>query len=287
MKFMKVWFLGIGIALMLGSIALAAPEAKQLFGNVTYPSRQASQSFGSYAKGCLAGATQLPESGANWQAMRLSRNRNWGHPDILSFIERLADSAENAGWSGLYIGDMSQPRGGPMLTGHASHQIGLDADIWMLPANQMQLTAADRENMSSISVVARDLKSTNSNWTEAHHDILVAALRDDAVARIFVSGAIKLQMCDDATASERRYLRKLRPWWGHTHHFHVRLNCPSGSTDCTEQAPPPAGDGCNSVDWWVTDALLPPDPNTPPKVPKPELLLADLPAQCRTVLGTE
>lgn len=115
----------------------------------------------------------------------------------------------------------------------------------------------------------------------------MAALRDKSVARIFVSGAIKLQMCADATNAERHYLHKMRPWWGHTHHFHVRLNCPRGSLNCTEQAPPPAGDGCDSVEWWVTDALLPPDPNEPPKVPRPELVLADLPTQCLNVLETE
>ena len=273
---------------MMGAVftatASATPIAKELSGHIDLPSPQTSQSFGSYAKGCLAGAEQLPESGANWQAMRLSRNRNWGHPDTVAFIERIGRTAEQAGWVGIYIGDMSQPRGGPMLTGHASHQIGLDVDIWMLPTNRMNLTAAERENISSISVVATDLKSTNDSWTQAHHEILMAALKDKSVARIFVSGAIKLQMCTDASPSERRYLRKLRPWWGHTSHFHVRLNCPRGSTDCTEQAPPPAGDGCDSVEWWVTDALLPPDPNAPPKVPKPELVMADLPTQCLGVL---
>ncbi|MHA1128540.1 MAG: penicillin-insensitive murein endopeptidase [Alphaproteobacteria bacterium] len=275
------------IILLMGAIgasASAAPIAKELFGLIELPSAQAPQSYGSYAKGCLAGAEQLPESGANWQAMRLSRNRNWGHPDTIAFIKRLSRSAERAGWAGLYVGDISQPRGGPMLTGHASHQIGLDADIWMLPATSMNLTVNERENLSSISVVSEDLKSVNANWTVAHHEILMAALKDKSVARIFVSGAIKLQMCEDASPTERRYLRKLRPWWGHTYHFHVRLNCPRGSTDCTEQAPPPAGDGCDSVEWWVTDALLPPDPNAPPKVLKPELVMVDLPSQCLVVL---
>jgi penicillin-insensitive murein endopeptidase len=279
------------IILLMGmafaATASAAPIAKELFGHIGLPSAQESQSYGSYAKGCLAGAERLPDTGANWQAMRLSRNRNWGHPDTITFIERLSRSAERAGWEGLYVGDMSQPRGGPMLTGHASHQIGLDADIWMLPPTRMNLTANERENLSSISVVSKDLKSVNGNWTDAHHEILMAALKDKSVARIFVSGAIKLQMCEAASPSERKYLRKLRPWWGHTYHFHVRLNCPSGSTDCTEQAPPPAGDGCDSVEWWVTDALLPPDPNAPPKVPKPELVMTDLPSQCVGVLESQ
>lgn len=280
----RLFWIILSISLAITAIASAAPIAKELFGQIDLPTTQVSQSYGSYANGCLAGAQLLPESGANWQAMRLSRNRNWGHPETVSFIERLARSAKDAGWAGLYVGDISQPRGGPMLTGHASHQIGLDADIWMLPAKRMNLTVAERENISPISVVANNLKSTNANWTKAHYEILMTALRDKSVARIFVSGAIKLQMCADASQSERQYLRKLRPWWGHTHHFHVRLNCPDGSTNCAEQLPPPAGDGCDSVEWWVTDALLPPDPNAPPIVPKQELLMEDLPTQCVNVL---
>lgn len=277
----------LALGLVFASNALAAPIAKELFGSVEHPSTQPPQPYGSYAKGCLAGAGQLSETGDSWQAMRLSRNRNWGHPDTVSFVERLGQSAVEAGWAGLYVGDMSQPRGGPMLTGHASHQVGLDVDIWMLPPDRIDLNARERENLSSISVVSTDRKSTNGNWTSAHHEILMAALKDKSVARIFVSGAIKLQMCADATTVEKRYLRKLRPWWGHTYHFHVRLNCPKGATDCTEQAPPPAGDGCDAVEWWVTDALLPPDPDAPPIVPKPELVMTDLPRQCVGVLESQ
>ncbi len=269
------------------STAWAAPEARQLFGSVSTPSNQKPVSFGSYAKGCVSGASQLPESGENWQAMRLSRNRNWGHPSIVSFIERLSQGAVKAGWPGIYVGDISQPRGGPMITGHASHQIGLDVDVWMLPPKRLDLTENERENLSSISVVTSDKRNVNDNWSSQHHDVIMAALKDDAVARIFVSGAIKIQMCADATAQERPYLRKLRPWWGHTFHFHVRLNCPAGSPDCEEQAPPPAGDGCESAVWWVTDALKPPDPNADPIVPKPELVMADLPEQCQGVLESQ
>ena len=279
-------FAAIALA-MVATSTMAETTAKEYFGHVDGPSNQSSAAYGTYNKGCLAGGAQLPESGPQWQAMRLSRNRNWGHPDMIGFIDRLSQSALQAGWQGLYVGDISQPRGGPMLTGHASHQMGLDADIWMLPATRMNLTTRERENLSSISVVSRDRKSVNGNWTAAHQEILMAALKDRSVARIFVSGAIKMQMCEDATRSERRYLRKLRPWWGHTYHFHVRLNCPRGSRDCVEQAPPPPGDGCESAVWWVTDALLPPDPNAPPKVYKPELVMEDLPSQCQGVLSAE
>ncbi|MSU88243.1 penicillin-insensitive murein endopeptidase [Rhodobacteraceae bacterium 2CG4] len=275
-------------ALALLTAAGAAPAqtpAKQLFGAMPNASEHASAAFGSYSRGCLAGAAQLPETGPTWQAMRLSRNRNWGHPDILAFIQRLSIAASRAGWNGLYIGDISQPRGGPMLTGHASHQVGLDVDIWMKPAMDLTLGRTARESLSSISVRSADQRRVNGNWTPAHHRILRAAASDPAVARIFVTAPVKLQMCADETG-DRGYLRKIRPWWSHQYHFHVRLNCPDGDGACREQDPIPPGDGCDEAIWWVTDALKPakPDPNAPPPKPRPELTLADLPQQCAAVL---
>ena len=84
--------------------------------------------------GCLEGAVQLPADGPNWQVMRPSRDRAWGHPALIAFIEQLAPKLpEEAGWPGLLVGDIAQPRGGPMLTGHGSHQLGIEADIWLTP----------------------------------------------------------------------------------------------------------------------------------------------------------
>ena len=52
-------------------------------------------------------------------------------------MERLAAKVPKvSNWPGLLVGDMAQARGGPMLTGHASHQVGLDADIWLTPMPQ-------------------------------------------------------------------------------------------------------------------------------------------------------
>jgi penicillin-insensitive murein endopeptidase len=173
-----------------------------------------------------------------------------------------------------------------MLTGHASHQIGLDADIWMLPANNLSLSATERENISSTSMRRAKGAYVNSNWTRAHHEILKAAASDPAVARIFVFPGAKVQMCNDEKGN-RAWLRKIRPWYGHHYHFHVRLNCPKGASGCIEQAPPPAGDGCADAQKWVNDILNPPppDPNAPPPKPRREYVLADLPNQCVQVLS--
>jgi len=280
-------------ALAVAGPALADTPAKQLFSVQNLPSAQRPAPLGSYARGCQAGAVQLPETGPTWQAMRLSRNRNWGQPALIEFVERLGQSAVEIGRNGIYVGDMSQPRGGPMAGGHKSHQIGLDVDIWLLAPERLDLSLRQRENISSVNVRSADQRSVNSNWTPEHMALLRAAARDPAVARIFVAGAIKMQMCADAPRGDRGWLRKIRPWWGHNTHFHVRLSCPRGARNCEDQAPIPRGDGCAEAEWWVTDALAPPppaDPNAPPTPPTPprgELTLADLPRQCAAVLSSQ
>ncbi len=263
-----------------------AQLAKQLFGNKTQGSQQKPAPLGGYAKGCMAGAEQLAETGPTWQAMRLSRNRNWGHPETIDFIKKLSrKAAQQRGWDGLYIGDISQPRGGPMLTGHRSHQIGLDIDIWMRPADRLNLSRNTRENISSISMRRANGAFVNGSWTRAHHEIVKAAAKDKRTARIFIFPGAKVQMCKDEKGN-RAYLRKIRPWWGHHYHFHVRLSCPRGARGCVDQAAPPAGDGCAEAQEWVNNILNPPPPpKNPPKAkPRREFVLADLPRQCSDVL---
>ena len=279
----------------IGELAgpLANVQAKKLFGTKSGSTNQFAAAYGSYAKGCLAGGRQLAESGPTWQAMRLSRGRNWGHPELIDIVTKLSQfAAQQPGWNGLYIGDMSQPRGGPMLTGHRSHQIGLDADIWMLPPNSLSLTRKQRENISSISTRRASGAYVNSAWTRSHHEIVKAAAKDPRVERIFIFPGAKVQMCDDERGN-RAYLRKIRPWYGHHYHFHVRLACPKGANGCRNQNPPPAGDGCDDAREWQANILdapkVKPKPQPKPKTkPKPrrELVLADLPAQCKAVLDS-
>jgi penicillin-insensitive murein endopeptidase len=261
-------------------------SAKAVFGAQRIGSQQTPAPYGSYSKGCAAGSEQLAETGPTWQAMRLSRNRNWGHPELVDFVENLSrKAAQQPGWNGIYVGDMSQPRGGPMLTGHASHQIGLDADIWMLPAANLNLSVAERENISSVSTRRSKGAYTNGSWTRAHHEIIKAAAQDKRTARIFVFPGAKVQMCKNEKG-DRSWLRKVRPWYGHHYHFHVRLACPKGARGCIDQAAPPPGDGCDDAQQWVNNILNPPppDPNAPKPKPRREYKVADLPQQCSGVL---
>ncbi|MDP2357515.1 MAG: penicillin-insensitive murein endopeptidase [Beijerinckiaceae bacterium] len=259
--------------------------AKELFGRRTLPADMSARSIGFYSRGCLAGGTALSIDGDAWQVMRLSRNRNWGHPDLIRTVERIARQAKSEGvWPGLLVGDISQPRGGPMLTGHASHQIGLDVDIWLTPMPTRTLNRLEREETSATDMVRADKRDINPrNWTPAHVQILRIAAQQPNVERILVNAAIKKAVCRDARG-DRQWLSKIRPYWGHNYHFHVRVTCPPGGASCNAQGPPPRDEGCDSsLDWWFTDAVLNPKPN-PNWKPKPPMTMAQLPAECRVVV---
>jgi penicillin-insensitive murein endopeptidase len=257
--------------------------AKELFGRATTGAPLAARAIGGYAKGCVAGAVALPVDGDSWQVMRLSRNRNWGHPNLIRFLERLSKRVpEINGWPGLLVGDIAQPRGGPMLTGHASHQIGLDADVWLTPMPSRRLTRAEREEMSATNLVRPDRRDVDpAAYTPAHVALLKAVAKEREVARIFVNPAIKKALCRDAGA-DRGWLSKIRPMFGHNYHFHIRLWCPPGNEGCADQEPPDPGDGCGAeLERWFTDEMLFPKPGGKPR---PPLLMSQLPAECRKVL---
>lgn len=274
-----------------GKSRLDRTPAKELFGKVKDPAPVASRAIGSYAKGCLAGGAALPVDGPAWQVMRLSRNRNWGHPDLVRLVDRLGREArEKDGWPGLLVGDLAQPRGGPMLTGHASHQIGLDADIWLTPMPNRTLTRAEREEMVAQVVTKSHKEIDRSRWTEAHARLIRRAASYPEVARIFVHPPIKQELCR-WTGGKGSWLAKVRPYWGHNYHFHIRMRCPAGSTSCKDQAEPnPAdGTGCGAeLAHWLQDKLWA-KPGTVVKKPKPPppMMLSALPAECRGIISIQ
>src|SRR4030088_1996733 len=171
--------------------------AKELFGRKVLPAAMPTRVAGFYAKGCIAGAEPLPINGETWQVMRLSRNRNWAHPDMVALLERLADKAhKDAGWPGILVGDMSQPRGGPMITGHASHQVGLDADIWLTPMTSRLLSRTEREEKSAVMMVRADRLDIDPNpRTPDPLSVIRAAAQEPTGQRIFVNAAIKKALC--------------------------------------------------------------------------------------------
>ena len=268
--------------------------AKQLFGEAKRPANLAARAIGGYSRGCLAGAKALPIDGPAWQAMRLSRNRNWGHPGLITLVEKLAkDAKKSDGWPGLLVGDIAQPRGGPMLTGHASHQIGLDADIWLTPMPDRRLTEKEREDLAATSMLAADDISVDPKaWTPAHVALIKRAASYPEVERVLVHPAIKKALCE-AAGTDRAWLGKVRPYWGHYYHFHMRMGCPPGSNHCERQFPVTGEDGCTKelAEWIERVRPKPPAPPQPPgtkpapkKPPPPPMTLDRLPAECREVI---
>jgi penicillin-insensitive murein DD-endopeptidase len=262
--------------------------AKELFGRKLLPAAMKPQVYGFYAKGCLAGAEALPITGDTWQVMRLSRNRNWAHPDMVALLKRLSVKAhKDAGWPGILVGDMGQPRGGPTFTGHASHQIGLDADIWLTPMPDHMLSREEREETSAVMMVRDDRLDIDPKvFTAGHVAVIRDAAQEPAVQRIFVNPAIKKALCREAKG-DRSWLSKVRPWWGHDYHFHIRIKCPPGNSECKGQPDQSEGEGCKPADlaYWFKDSVLHPKPPKEPPTPAHGITLAQLPSACRQVLA--
>jgi len=269
--------------------------AKDLFGAENRPANLASRSIGFYSKGCLAGAKELPIDGPNWQAMRLSRNRNWGHPRLIRLVEKLArDAAEKDGWPGLLVGDLAQPRGGPMTSGHASHQVGLDVDVWLNPMPDRRYSYEEREKVSAVSMLKDTLSVDPNIFTPEHVKLIKRAASYREVDRVGVNPAIKLALCR-AEGGDKPWLKKVQMWPGHHYHMHIRIKCPPDSAGCKGQSPP-TNTSCAAAEKWYRDTKAylerPKKPKPPevakrekPEKPKRQVMLSELPKACRAVLA--
>lgn len=270
---------GIAGLMALGAAACAeAGSAADPWAAVRLPVDGGARSFGTPAAGCIAGAAALPLEGDGYQVLRPQRNRFWAHPRTVTFIEELGRFAASGGFGPLLVGDMSQPRGGPMAFGHGSHQNGLDVDIWFrLPHKHLGGDALARPEPVSM---VRGTRVDPATWTETQYQLLKRAASSPAVDRIFVNPPIKAEACRRA-GGDRAWVAKLRPWWGHDEHFHVRLSCTPGDIGCVPQAPVPDGDGCGGEldSWNAKPKLLPEEAKDKPNHRNPSL-----PAACAALL---
>ncbi|MBS1959755.1 MAG: penicillin-insensitive murein endopeptidase [Bdellovibrionales bacterium] len=229
--------------------AAPTPLPQNAWSRVAAPTRGDTSSIGFYSNGCVAGAHTLPLDGDGYQVMRPSRNRYYGHPIMIQYVQDLAATLQ-AMDAPLLIGDMGQPRGGTMPYGHKSHQIGLDVDVWFWnhpEQEQRSLTLDEREKLPLLSVLNENGIVDPKKFGEKQILKLKVAAENDLVQRIFVNPAIKVYLCSTLGEGDRDWLHKLRPWPGHDEHFHVRLYCPADEKQCTHQDEQPAGDGCAEV----------------------------------------
>ena len=261
----------------------AADERSNAWSRVEEAAPGPARVIGGVAHGCIAGAVELPPDGPGYEAIRLSRHRNYGHPDLADYIERLGQRAHEAGLPVFYVGDMAQPRGGPLPFGHASHQTGIDVAIWFNLQPKAWLPPSAREDVDLPSMLLANYHAIDPKRFGAKQvELLRLAASDPMVDRIFVNPVIKDALCRGVGGADRgdhSWLARVRPWFGHDEHFHVRLRCPAGSPDCEAQASAPDGDGCGAeIASWMRH--LPPPPSETPPPRKPSLPLA-----CSAVLG--
>jgi penicillin-insensitive murein endopeptidase len=251
------------------------------WGDVLKPSVGTPEPIGFYANGCIQGAATLPLEGVGFQVMRPSRNRFYGHPHTLQFIHKLGSALASQS-SGILIGDISQPRGGPMTFGHNSHQIGMDVDVWFWThpeQHQRVLSSDEREKTPLVSMLKANGTVDRTRFTAEQILKLKIAATSPEVERIFVNPAIKSYLCSITPAAESAWLRTLRPWAGHHEHFHVRLSCPKDAKDCVSQVPPAPGNGCDEINTIA--------PTTTQDHHHEQLEAATLPLRCKSVLEAD
>ncbi|MFI0488252.1 MAG: penicillin-insensitive murein endopeptidase [Yersinia sp. (in: enterobacteria)] len=255
--------------IVLTGMATVTAMAATPWQQITHPVAGVAQSIGGFSNGCVIGALPLPLESADYQVMRPDQRRYFGHPDLLSFIHRLSTQADQHQLGTVLIGDMAMPAGGRFSSGHVSHQSGLDVDIWLqLP--QQRWSQQQLLKPQPIDLVAADGKRVVPVlWQPQIENLIKLAAKDNEVARIFVNPAIKKQLCLDA-GTDRHWLHKVRPWFGHRAHMHVRLSCPTDSLECLDQESPPPGDGCGAeLESWFQphQPSAKPDKTLPPPLP--------------------
>lgn len=215
------------------------------------PTNSPTTSLGEYSLGCLNGAVTFNGNEKGLLLAHKNRGRYWGHPHLI----KLLTDAGNAFYKNnqnIILGDLSHSRGGPMLTGHNSHQNGLDVDIWF------QMTKTN-EALSFQTLETKEMKSI-PKLEEDQIKLIKYFASQDLVERIFINPNFKKKLCEDTTSLRLTFdeQRKMRAWWGHDDHIHVRMKCPSDSPNCIPQKPIPDGDGCGEdLNWWFTkEAML-------------------------------
>lgn len=236
---MQKWTANLKLALFVGLVASLMPPLAN------------ADAVGGYAAGCQFNSQALPNKGAGFHIIRASRARYYGQPILINYLQTLGKKVQQAKLPPMLVADMAMQRGGPFDFGHRSHQTGLDADIWLRtppsPINLSQL-----EQVPEIDMVNHRLYILNGHFQDQQRQLIAFAAQDPRVSRIFVHPLIKQAMCHAYPAAP--WLNRLRPWYGHSGHFHVRLQCPKEDIHCEPQAPAPAGTGCGSeLQSWLKD----------------------------------
>jgi penicillin-insensitive murein endopeptidase len=237
---------GLG-AELIGTDELTAESIPPLPGSDLFQgSVEQAEKF--YSGGSLMNPSVMPDAGFGFVKLYLPRHRAFSSYDMTELLKDAAGRLQQLHPSRdrLMIGDMSGEHGG-FISGHASHQNGLDTDVAYLRADQTEQDPNYTKGFEQ-SFVKKGRLTANfdlpRNW-----DILKILVSSGRVQRIFVNSVVKKAFCAYAKAineleSQKETLKRLRVIAGHTDHFHVRITCPRNSPACRPQEDMPDDTGC-------------------------------------------
>lgn len=255
------------------SLSTLAQSQKLMPGHYTPYQGSSARIYGSTGLGCIDGAVAVKES-KSLKFQVWGRGRNFAHPLMAQYLDDLRQKLKDQGLPPLVVGDISRKYGGPYgpSSNHSSHNTGLDVDLPFFFAQGIEPS----DHPDVYIVRGEELLPT---FTADIASLIINAASDPRVDRVFVAPKIKQRMCQIYEREPYNgFLHKLRPWFGHQAHMHVRLKCPSDSPNCISQAPIPAGTGCGyEVESWF---LPPPPKSATANKPKPK---KEPPYQCKVL----
>ena len=233
-------------------------------------------------RGCIAGAVPLPADGPGWQVMRPSRNRAWGHP---------TSSTSSSAW----------PRGQSLTAGRASwsatwaSRAAADAHRPRLApdrARRRRLAHADARPHAHArrarGTCLRPSPCRTGVWRSTRRfgrgqAALWSVVRRCSPRSSRPSSTRPSRGRCRGSGRDRGWLAKVRPWYGHDDHMHVRLRCPADEPLCRDQDPPPRGETAAAPSWPGGSAR---SPTRRPRRPGQAVTLVDLPPPAPVLRGT-
>jgi len=229
------------------------PQA--LLAPASAPTLAKAEAIGFYSGGCLQGGMSLEGDENGLEFAHVGRGRFWAHPYMIDLLTELGEFTHKNFKKKVIVGDLSLSRGGPTVGGHSSHQNGLDADLWykLAPTRSRSFQRREVEVMPSVLTE----KGFNKYFSKPQRILLSFLAQDNRVARVFVHPKIKKALCEGPRRLfTDKSLAKIRPWFGHDDHLHLRLKCPQSDKNCVAQEPPKEGSGCDELKWWESEEAV-------------------------------
>lgn len=172
------------------------------------------------------------------------RPHHYGTEELIGLVQRASVAVNRELPGKLTVGDLSDHDGGP-IGHHASHQSGRDVDLgfYVTDARGRHQQADD---YISFNGRGRPIAGGNLRFDVARNWALINALLTDGtvgIEHIFVSNPLRALLIAHARAIHARpmtivraqlVLHQPRHALPHSNHFHVRIDCPAGDTQCRE-----------------------------------------------------